>query len=97
MSGQRVTADAGCLHISSTDGAITARNFFGFTVLEDTVMTVCTLNTTPAGYASTNYVTGANLTGKTLKAGTYISAPKNCYITAITITSGSIIAYNSVS
>jgi hypothetical protein len=97
MSGSRITADAGVLHISSADGAVAGRNLFGFTVLEDTVVSVCTLNTTPSGYANTDYKTGANLTGKTLKAGAYVCAPKNTYIVAITLTSGSIMAYNSVS
>lgn len=95
MSIQRVTADAGCYHITSAD-TVTGKFFFGFTALEDTVVTTCTLNTTPAGYESTNYVTGANLTGKTLKAGTYICAPQGSYITAIAISSGSIVAYNSI-
>ncbi len=98
MSGSRMTADAGVFHIDSTDGAITGRNFFGFTVLENnTVISVCTLNTTPRGYSSTDYKAEANLTSKNLSAGAYVGAPKNSYIVAITVTSGSIMAYNSVS
>lgn len=97
MTLARLSADGGCYHISSADGAVSSKIFFGFTVLEDTVCTVCTLNTIPTGFSSTNYVTGANLTSKTLKAGTYICAPAGSYIVAITVSSGSIIAYQFVS
>jgi hypothetical protein len=97
MTLSRLSADGGCYHISSADGAVSSKLFFGFTVLEDTVLTVCTLNTTPTGFTSTNYLTQANMSGKTLKAGTYICAPAGSYITAITASSGSLIAYNFVS
>jgi len=97
MTLSRLSADAGCFHVSSGDGAVTGKLFYGFTVLEDTVLTVLTLNTTPTGFTSTNYLTQANLSSKTLKAGTYICAPSGSYIVAITASSGSLIAYNFVS
>jgi hypothetical protein len=93
MSLSRLAARAGSYHVSSTDGAVTAKKFFGFTVLEDSVVTVLTLNTTPPEYSSTDYVAGANLTSKTLKAGAFISAPEGSYITAITLSSGSVICH----
>lgn len=97
MSIARLSADGGSYHVSSADGAVTGKQFFAFTVLEDTVCTVLTLNTTPTGYTSTNYLTQANLSGKTLKAGAYICAPNGSYITAITLSSGSVICHNFVS
>lgn len=97
MTLSRLSADGGAYHVSSADGAVTSKEFFGFTVLEDTVITVLTLNTTPTGFSSTNYLTQANLSGKTLKAGAYICAPNGTYITAITLSSGSVICHNFVS
>ena len=97
MSIARLSADGGSYHVSNADGAVTGKQFFSFTVLEDTVCTVLTLNTTPTGFTSTNYLTQANLSGKTLKAGAYICAPNGSYITAITLSSGSVICHNFVS
>ena len=97
MSIARLSADGGSYHVSNADGAVTGKQFFAFPVLEDTVCTVLTLNTTPTGYTSTNYLTQANLSGKTLKAGAYICAPNGTYITAITLSSGSVICHNFVS
>ena len=92
----RLSANKGVFHVSSGDGAITAKKFFGFTVLEDTVITALTLNTTTDEVLSTNYLTEANLTGKTLKAGAFISCPEGTYITAITLSSGSVICYKFI-
>lgn len=97
MSLTRLVARAGSYHVSSADGAVTSKQFFGLTVLEDTVITVLTLNTTPTGYSSTNYLTGANLSSKTLRAGTFISAPEGSHIVAITLSSGSVICHQYVS
>lgn len=96
MTLSRLSADGGSFHVSYADGAVTGKNFFAFTVLEDTVVTVLTLSSAPTGF-TTNYLTGANLSGKTLKAGAYICAPQGAMITAITISSGSVICHNYVS
>lgn len=97
MTVSKLSADGGSYHVASADGAVTGKAFFGFTVLEDTVVTVLTLASTPAGYSSTNYLTEANLSGKTLKAGAFIAAPNGATITAITLSSGSVICHNFVS
>jgi len=95
MSIERLVGARGAFHVNSSDGAETG-NWFGFVVQEDTVITTLTLNGTPEGYSSSNYLTQANLNGKTLKAGAFISAPKNSAIIAITLSSGSVICYNLV-
>jgi hypothetical protein len=87
----RATANDGCIHISSADGAKTGLNIYAFIPDQDTVIGTMT------GFADNDSVedfkTTMALTGKTLKAGTYFAVPLGARITAITVTSGAIIAY----
>lgn len=66
--------------------ARTGEQICAFYVREDTVVSVAT-------GGSKNYVTIFGISGKTLKAGDWFYVPYFEYITAITLTSGSIIAY----
>jgi hypothetical protein len=66
--------------------ARTGEQICAFYVREDTVVSVATGN-------GKNYVTIFGISGKTLKAGDWFYVPYFEYITAITLTSGSIIAY----
>jgi hypothetical protein len=43
---------------------------------------------------SASLMTSIGLTGVTLKQGTFISVQEGKYISSITLTSGSIVAYN---
>jgi hypothetical protein len=60
---------------------------YAFIAQEDTVVTVFTVG-------STDSLTAYGLSGTTLKAGAYVVVPNGEAITAITLTSGSVIVYN---
>lgn len=76
----------GCKVISNTS-ANTGR-FQGFVVNADAVVSAC------LDEAGASLMTSIGLTGVTLKQGTFISVPEGKYISSITLTSGSIVAYN---
>ena len=67
--------------------ARTGKQYVAFYVREDTVVSVAT-------GGGNNYVTSFGISAKTLKAGDWFYVPYFEYITAITLTSGSIIAYS---
>jgi len=76
----------GCKVISNTS-ANTGR-FQGFVVNEDAVVSAI-LDENASSILST-----IGLSGVTLKQGTFISVQEGKYISSITLTSGSIVAYN---
>ena len=76
----------GCKVISNTS-ANTGR-FQGFVVNADAVVSAC------LDENSASLMTSIGLTGVTLKQGTFISVAEGKYISSITLTSGSIVAYN---
>ena len=86
----RVSAFQGCELIADTT-ARTGKVFYGFIVQEDTI--IATLTGGTSGETSTNWLTLIGLSGKTLKQGALILVPLDNYITNITLTSGSVIAY----
>jgi len=76
----------GCKVISNTS-ANTGR-FQGFVVNADAVVSAC------LDENSASLMSSIGLTGVTLKQGTFISVQEGKYISSITLTSGSIVAYN---
>lgn len=76
----------GCKVISNTS-ANTGR-FQGFVVNADAVVSAC------LDENGSSLMTTIGLTGVTLKQGTFISVAEPGYISSITLTSGSIVAYN---
>ena len=76
----------GCKVISNTSA--NTGTFRGFVVNADCVVTAC-LN-----QASASLMTSLGLTGVTLRQGGFISVPDGTYISSITLSSGSVIAYN---
>jgi hypothetical protein len=85
MVTKRAGVSGGSELIADTN-ARTGEQICAFYVREDTVVSVATGN-------GKNYVTIFGISGKTLKAGDWFYVPYFEYITAITLTSGSIIAY----
>ena len=76
----------GCKVISNTS-ANTGR-FCGFIVNADAVVSAC------LDESAASLMSSIGLTGVTLKQGTFISVPNGKHISSITLTSGSIVAYN---
>lgn len=76
----------GCKVISNTS-ANTGR-FRGFIVNADAVVSAC------LDESAASLMSSIGLTGVTLKQGTFISVPNGKHISSITLTSGSIVAYN---
>jgi hypothetical protein len=81
-----ISGFTGCKVISNTS-ANTGR-FQGFVVNADAVVSAC------LDENSASLMTSIGLTGVTLKQGTFISVQEGKYISSITLTSGSIVAYN---
>ncbi|NBW35049.1 MAG: hypothetical protein EBR30_08525 [Cytophagia bacterium] len=81
-----ISGFTGCKVISNTS-ANTGR-FQGFVVNADAVVSAC------LDENSASLMTTIGLTGVTLKQGTFISVQEGKYISSITLTSGSIVAYN---
>ena len=81
-----ISGFTGCKVISKTS-ANTGR-FQGFVVNADAVVSAI-LDENSASLLST-----IGLSGVTLKQGTFISVQEGKYISSITLTSGSIVAYN---
>jgi hypothetical protein len=84
----RLAGSNGCLVIDTT-GAITGISFDFIVAQEDTVISVCT--GTDAGGNAFDFKTSYNC--DTLKSGAVITAKAGYKITAITLTSGSVICY----
>lgn len=76
----------GCRVISNTSA--NTGTFRGFVVNEDAVVSAI------LDSSSTSILSSLGLSGVTLKSGAFISVPDGDYISSITLTSGSIIAYN---
>ena len=76
----------GCKVISNTSANTGA--FRGFVVNEDAVVSAI------LDSGSNSILSALGLSGVTLKSGAFISVPDGEYISSITLTSGSIIAYN---
>ena len=76
----------GCKVISNTSANTGA--FRGFVVNEDAVVSAI------LDSGSNSILSSLGLSGVTLKSGAFISVPDGDYISSITLTSGSIIAYN---
>ena len=76
----------GCKVISNTSE--NTGRFQGFVVNADAVVSAC------LDENSASLMTTIGLTGVTLKQGTFISVQEGKYISSITLTSGSIVAYN---
>lgn len=76
----------GCKVISNTSA--NTGTFRGFVVNADCVVTAC------LDQASASLMTSLGLTGVTLRQGGFICVPDGTYISSITLSSGSVIAYN---
>ena len=76
----------GCKVISNTSA--NTGTFRGFVVNSDAVVSAC------LDQSASSLMSALGLTGVTLKQGIYIAVPDGTYISSITLTSGSIVAYN---
>jgi hypothetical protein len=76
----------GCKVISNTSA--NTGEFRGFVVNDDAVVSAI------LDSSSTSILVALGLSGVTLKSGAFISVPDGDYISSITLTSGSIVAYN---
>lgn len=88
---ERIIGHNGCELISDTS-AHTGLKRFGFIVQEDTVVSALT-GTKDDGTTTINLLSSIGLSGKTLKQGAFLPCPMEYTITAITLTSGSVILY----
>ena len=84
--GQKIIGARGSKVLTGA-GAHTSLTGYAFIAQEDTVLTVFTVGTTDS-------LAAYGLTATTLKAGAYIVVPTGSAITAITMSSGSVIIYN---
>ncbi len=83
---QKVIGSRGCKVLTGT-GAHTSLTGYAIIVQEDTVITTFEVDGSDA-------LAAYGLSGATLKAGGYIIVPTADNITAITMSSGSVIIYN---
>jgi|TARA_R100000084_G_C4631551_1_gene138646 hypothetical protein len=83
---QKLLGSRGCKVLTGT-GAHTSLKGYSIIVQEDTVITTFEVD-------GANALEAYGLSGTALKAGAYIVAPSNEIITAITMSSGSVIIYN---
>lgn len=86
----KIAANNGSKLITGT-GANTGLNHTSFYVREDTV--ISTLTGLNESGVATNWLTEIGLSGITLKQGDFYPVGLNDKITAITLTSGSVILY----
>lgn len=99
MDGQIITAQYGTSFIETTT-AYTSQRFQAFQVNTACVITTLTITdrqtgTTYSGLSAYNATTnpyGQNLAARTLSAGMMIFVPTSGYISAITLSSGDVIA-----
>ena len=83
---QKLIGTRGCKVLTGT-GAHTSLTGYAFIAQEDTVLTTFEVDGVDA-------LATFGLTGTTVKAGAYIVVPSGDAITAITMSSGSVIIYN---
>lgn len=92
---ERVAANNGCILIADTAAYTSGTTNFPFremlVIQEDTV--IATLTAIDESRTSYNALTRIGLGSKTLKQGAIITVPAGHKITALTLTSGSLIAY----
>jgi len=83
---QKLIGTRGCKVLTGT-GAHTSLKGYSIIVQEDTVITTFEVD-------GVDSLAAFGLSGATLKAGAYIVVPSGDAITAITMSSGSVIIYN---
>jgi hypothetical protein len=83
---QKLIGTRGCKVLTGT-GALTGLKGYSIVVQEDTVITTFEVD-------GVDNLAAFGLSGTTLKAGAYIVVPSGDAITAITMSSGSVIIYN---
>ena len=83
---QKLIGTRGCKVLTGT-GAHTSLTGYAFMAQEDTVLTTFEVD-------GVDNLAAFGLSGATLKAGAYIVVPSGDAITAITMSSGSVIIYN---
>lgn len=83
---QKLIGTRGCKVLTGT-GAHTSLTGYAIIVQEDTVITTFEVD-------GVNSLSAFGLSGATLKAGAYIVVPSGDAITAITMSSGSVVIYN---
>ena len=83
---QKLIGTRGCKVLTGT-GAHTSLTGYAIIVQEDTVITTFEVD-------GVDNLAAFGLSGATLKAGAYIVVPSGDAITAITMSSGSVIIYN---
>lgn len=83
---QKLIGTRGCKLLTGT-GALTGLKGYAIIAQEDTVFTTFEVDGVDA-------LSDFGLTGATVKAGAYIVVPASDAITAITMSSGSVIIYN---
>lgn len=83
---QKLIGTRGCKVLTGT-GAHTSLTGYAIIVQEDTVITTFEVD-------GVDNLAAFGLSGTTLKAGAYIVVPSGDAITAITMSSGSVIIYN---
>tara|TARA_Y100001938_G_scaffold126624_1_gene178741 strand:- start:300 stop:566 length:267 start_codon:yes stop_codon:yes gene_type:complete len=83
---QKLIGSRGCKVLTGT-GAHTSLKGYSIIVQEDTVITTFSVD-------GVDSLAAYGLSGTALKAGAYIVVPTNDIITAITMSSGSVIIYN---
>ena len=83
---QKLIGTRGCKLLTGT-GAFTSLKGYSIIAQEDTVITTFEVSGVDA-------LADFGLTGATVKAGAYIVVPASDAITAITMSSGSVIIYN---
>ena len=83
---QKLIGTRGCKVLTGT-GAHTSLKGYSIIVQEDTVITTFEVD-------GVDNLAAFGLSGATLKAGAYIVVPSGDAITAITMSSGSVIIYN---
>jgi len=81
----------GCELIADTD-ARTGERYSALVIQEDTVISTLTYSKEWQG-AGTDALADIGLSGKTLVKGAFITAGAGRYFTAVTLSSGSLIAY----
>ena len=84
---QKLTGSRGSKVLTSTAGAHASLTGYSIIVQEDTVITTFEVD-------GSNALAAYGLSGTTLRAGAYIVVPTGDNITAITMSSGSVIIYN---
>lgn len=83
---QKLIGTRGCKVLTGT-GAHTSLTGYAIIVQEDTVITTFEVD-------GVDSLSAFGLSGATLKAGAYIVVPSGDAITAITMSSGSVVIYN---